>query len=101
MSDGKIVVTVDEDLEELIPGFLENRNKDVQLLRDSLAGDDVNKLQSIGHSLKGVGGGYGFDGLSEIGAKIEIAAKEFNTNLIEGLVNEMEDYLHRVDVVYE
>ncbi len=101
MSDDKIVVIVDEDLEELIPGFLQNRDNDVQKLRDALAGEDVGTLQSIGHSLKGVGGGYGFDVLSEIGAKIEIAAKESNVGGIEELINEMADYLERIEVVYE
>ena len=36
----KIMVTVDADLAELIPGFLENRNRDVrQLLEGSSAGN--------------------------------------------------------------
>ncbi|MFT7457897.1 MAG: HPt (histidine-containing phosphotransfer) domain-containing protein [Planctomycetota bacterium] len=101
MSKEKIIVNVDEDLEELIPGFLENRNKDVQFLREALSTGDTAKLQSIGHSLKGVGGGYGFDGLSEIGASIESAAKDKDLGQIEGLVNDMADYLQRIDVVFE
>ncbi len=101
MTDDKIVVRVDADLEELIPGFLENRGKDIERLREALAEQDISTLQSIGHSLKGVGGGYGFDGLSEIGAGIETAAKEQNISLIEELINTMADYLQRVDVVLE
>ena len=101
MSGDKIVVTVDEDLEELIPGFLENRGNDVQLLREAISGEDFTRIQSTGHSLKGVGGGYGFDGLSEIGASIEIAAKEQNMPQIEQLVDQMADYLERIEVVYE
>ena len=101
MSDDKIVVTVDADLEELIPGFLENRSKDIQILREALAAQEISKLQSIGHSLKGVGGGYGFDALSEIGAEIEIAAKEQNMDPIEELIDRMADYLGRIDVVFE
>ncbi len=101
MSDGKIIVTVDEDLEELIPGFLKNRTADVQLLKEAIDADDIGKIQSIGHSLKGVGGGYGFDGLSELGAKIEIAAKEKNVGEIKDLVEEMAGYMAHVEVVYE
>ncbi len=101
MSDDKIVVIVDADLEELIPGFLEHRIKDVQSLRDALAKQDVGNLQSIGHSLKGVGGGYGFDTLSEIGAAIEAAAKQQNLSSIEELIARMADYLQRIDVVFE
>ena len=101
MSDDKIVVAVDEDLEELIPGFLQNRNKDIELLREALAGSDLARIQSIGHSLKGVGGGYGFDGLSEFGANIEMAAKDSNVDKIQEQVNEMAKYLERIEVVYE
>ena len=97
----KIVVTVDIDLEELIPGFIENRKKDIGSLKDSLANGDVENLRSIGHSLKGVGGGYGFNGLSEIGAKIETIAKSGESTGIEDLINEMDDYLSRVEIVFE
>jgi HPt (histidine-containing phosphotransfer) domain-containing protein len=97
----KIVVTVDIDLEELIPGFLENRRKDIGSLKESLADEDLEKLRSIGHSLKGVGGGYGFNGLSEIGANIETIAKSGESAGIEVLINDMDDYLNRVEIVYE
>jgi HPt (histidine-containing phosphotransfer) domain-containing protein len=101
MSGEKIVVVVDIDLEELIPGFLENRNKDVPILRQAFSDKDLGKLQSVGHSLKGVGGGYGFDMLSEIGADIEIAAKQSKLDVMEELINRLSDYLERVDVVFE
>ena len=101
MGDNRIVVTVDVDLEELIPGFLENRGKDISILRDALVEKDISKLQSVGHSLKGVGGGYGFDTLSEIGAEIEIAAKQNDLSVMEELINRLKDYLERIDVVFE
>ena len=40
MSEDKIVVHVDIDLEDLIPGFLENRQKDVQSLENALKEND-------------------------------------------------------------
>ena len=101
MSSDKIQVVVDADLEELIPGFLENRSKDVGNLRSALAGDDFETLRSVGHSLKGVGGGYGFDLISEIGAKIETAAKAGDKDSIPGLIDEFADYLERVEITFE
>jgi HPt (histidine-containing phosphotransfer) domain-containing protein len=101
MTAEKIVVTVDSDLEDLIPGFLENRRKDVKSLRDALAVNKPETLRSIGHSLKGVGGGYGFTGLSEIGAAIESKAKAGTTDGISELIDKMADYLERVEIVYE
>ena len=97
----KIIVTVDIDLEDLIPGFLENRKKDIDSLKESLANADIEKLGSIGHNLKGVGGGYGFNALSVIGANIETIAKSGESAGIEELINEMDDYLNRLEIVYE
>lgn len=100
MTDEKIIIQVDADLEELIPGFLENRNSDILKLRASLESSDFENLRSIGHSLKGVGGGYGFELMSEIGAEIESAAKNNNADLIKDKINQFDDYLKRIDIEY-
>jgi HPt (histidine-containing phosphotransfer) domain-containing protein len=100
VADAKIVVKVDPDLEELIPGFLENRARDLDRLRAALVQGDLPTIQSIGHSLKGVGGGYGFMRLSELGAEMEKAAKAGNVAPLGGLVDELADYLGRVVVEY-
>jgi HPt (histidine-containing phosphotransfer) domain-containing protein len=97
----KIEITIDRDLEDLIPGFMENRKKDVKSLNEALSNGKVDTLQSIGHSLKGVGGGYGFNGLSEIGAEIESMAKSGNLEGMQDLINKIKDYLDRVEVIYE
>jgi len=100
MSDEKIIIQVDPDLEELIPGFLENRNLDVEKLRSALDENNFANLQSIGHSIKGVGGGYGFDLMSDLGADIESAAKESNADDIREKINQLADYLQRVEIEY-
>lgn len=96
----QIVVKVDPDLEELIPGFLENRAKDLAKLQGALDRNDLPAIQSIGHSLKGVGGGYGFMRLSEIGAEMERAARANNPAPLPDLINGLADYLSRVVVEY-
>lgn len=101
MAGKKLTVKVDPDLRELIPGFLANRKKDLGTLREALARRDAAPLQSIGHSLKGVGGGYGFAGLSEIGAEIETAAKAGNLDAVDGLLKRLAEYLDSVEVVFE
>lgn len=101
MSSEKIIVNVDPDLEDLIPGFLENRKLDAEKMRSELEKNEFVSLQSIGHSVKGVGGGYGFDLMSELGAAIESAAKEKNTEQLTEKINQLEDYLQRVEVVYD
>jgi HPt (histidine-containing phosphotransfer) domain-containing protein len=101
MSKDKITVNIDPDLEDLIPGFLANRKEDIVKLKSALANEDIDNLRSIGHSLKGVGGGYGFQKITEIGAEIEDYAKEKNLQSIEELIDNLEDYLGRVEIIFQ
>ena len=56
-----ISVYIEPGLEEIVPGFLENRRRDVQTLETALQQHDLNTIRVIGHRMKGDGGGYGFD----------------------------------------
>ena len=100
MSDDRITIEVDEDLEDLIPGFLENRNSDVEKLRQAAEASDFEELRSIGHGLKGVGGGYGFEQMSQLGAEIETAAKSQELDTIKDRVEQLASYLQRVDIKF-
>ncbi len=100
-SEDRIIIQGDPDLEDLIPGFLNNRAEDVNRIRTALAASDLEKIRIIGHSMKGAGGGYGFDAITDIGADIEQAASLGDTTTIEKATAVLEDYLQRVDVVYE
>ena len=97
----KIIVTVDSDLEDLIPGFLENRNQDIKSIFDALARDDYAAIAKLGHTMKGVGGGYGFDAITDIGRSIEQAAGDKNPQKIKASLNELSDYLERIEIVFE
>lgn len=100
-SGGRITVTVDPDLADLIPGFLDNRRKDVNTLRVSLANGDWETISTLGHRMKGAGGGYGFDDISRIGAVIERAATTRDAAETRASIDELESYLGRLDVVLE
>lgn len=101
MGGEKIIVNVDPDLEDLIPGFLENRSKELETLRIAIGEGNFQSIQSIGHSMKGVGGGYGFDGITEIGRDLESAAKTQDREGINALIEKYSDYLGRIEVSYE
>lgn len=101
MSDEKITVRIDEDLEDLIPGFLENRRADVDKIKTATTESDYLSISRLGHTIKGVGGGYGFDEISSIGEKIEDAAKEENKEKLLDLCEEYINYLNNLEIVYE
>jgi HPt (histidine-containing phosphotransfer) domain-containing protein len=98
---GKIKVTVDKDLEELIPDFLEMTKTDIGAMQTALAAGDFETVRRLGHTLKGSGAGYGFTEVTALGAKIEQLAKSSAGDDIKPLIAELGNYLERVEVVYE
>ena len=97
----KIIVHVDPDLEELVPGFLDNRRRDVGTVREALEKGDWESIRITGHSMKGAGGGYGFDAVTEYGARLEQAAVAGDPAAVREAAAALEDYLARVQVVYD
>lgn len=95
-----VAVQVDRMLEELIPGFMENRRNDITALQDAISKDDMERVSRIGHTLKGSGGGYGFNQITEIGQALERAASEDNRETALHLVSELASYLDHVEVIF-
>lgn len=93
-------VEVDSDLEEVIPAFMENRQKDLTLLKEAYDKEAFTDSTSIGHTLKGVGGGYGFNRITELGKLIEEASKEGDGQKLAVLIESLEAYLDQVEIVY-
>jgi HPt (histidine-containing phosphotransfer) domain-containing protein len=96
--DDKIIIKVDPDIADLIPGFLENREKDIEKMEDYLKTGNFEEIERLGHSMKGSGAGYGFGGISEIGKAIEIAGKEKDIEAIKEEMQKLRNYLDRVVV---
>ena len=96
----QLTVEISRDLEEIVPIFLGNREMDVRTLRDALVKQDFRTVQTLGHRMKGDGGGFGFDRITEIGAAMEGAAELEDRLTIERHIVRLEDFLKRVIVVY-
>lgn len=100
-TEEKIMVRIDPELKDLIPEYLENRYKDIDCMTKALEQNDYSTVQILGHSMKGSGGGYGFEGITEIGLALEQAAKCQNSEGIRKLTSELRTYLECVEVIYE
>jgi hypothetical protein len=83
-------------LRALAVRFLSSCGRDVLRLRSALHGGDFPATRAIGHSLGGVGGSYGFDEITRIGRAIEERSLRRDAVAISGLVEQLEDYLSRV-----
>ncbi len=100
-NQNKICITVDSDLEDLIPDFLLRKKEDANLILTLIQKGEFNQIRILGHSMKGSGGGYGFDRITELGALIESSALEQNSDNIRESVNDLYAYLENIEVVYE
>ena len=75
------------------PAFLENRWKDLAKMRDALAARDFAAIQTIGHNCKGIGTGYGFPDISQLGSAIEKAAKASDADELQETIREFEVHI--------
>jgi CheY-like chemotaxis protein len=89
---------LDPSIAALRPRYLRNVEKDLNALRSAGAAEDYETLRRIGHNLNGTGGSFGFPQITEIGAVIERAAKEFQLNPIEVGIDRLAGYLEQVRI---
>ncbi|MBU2551944.1 MAG: response regulator [Proteobacteria bacterium] len=94
-------VTVDPDLEELIPGFLAKRRQEADEMGRALETGDLERLRQLGHSLKGSSRMYGFSRMGDLGQAVEEAARADDPAAARENVKALTDYLKRVEVVYK
>ena len=65
------------DLAEYVPAFLADLGRMICLAREALESGRCADLDEIGHKLKGTGGTFGFDRVSELGRELQASsAKE-------------------------
>src|SRR5215211_923719 len=95
-SSPRVTVSIDPDLEELVPGFLENRRSDVAALERAARSKDVRTVRLLGHRMKGDGGGYGFEEISKIGDALEQAAGREDWRLIQHETDALTAFLAQV-----
>jgi HPt (histidine-containing phosphotransfer) domain-containing protein len=100
MSERK-TVTIDADLEEIIPTFLQNRQKDIASIAEALSGSDYATIESIAHKLAGNAGSYGLDELGEIGANLEAACQTNDIDKIKSYCQSYGDYLSQLEIKFE
>ncbi len=95
------IVRVDPDYADLVPGFLENRRSEIDIIRDSATRGDFKEIRRLGHGMKGAGAGYGFKVISDIGRNLEDAAAIEDVTAIEAELERLGRYLSEVQVVLD
>jgi CheY-like chemotaxis protein len=96
---GTILVHANPQIADLVPEFLQNRRRDVGAMLDALDRGDFAPVESLGHGMKGAGGSWGFQAITDIGAALEHAAQSADSDASRKCVSELSQYLDRVEVV--
>jgi HPt (histidine-containing phosphotransfer) domain-containing protein len=95
----RVIVEVDPELTDLVPAFLDRKRTDLLALQGALETGDLATIAALGHKIKGEGGSFGFDGMTEIAAALEATAKKGDRDTVRQLVTDLSDYLAKVEVV--
>lgn len=88
----------DPDFHELLHLFIESLNEQRADIRSVFENRQWDDLARIAHQLKGAGGGYGFPGLTEKAASLEVAACEENETEVGSILEELFAYIDRFHV---
>lgn len=100
-SDNSMIqVEIDRELVSVVPEYIENRQRDCLVIERLLAEGSLADIRTLGHRMKGSGGSYGFDEISEIGENLECAALVSDSDSIRSAVEQLRRYLSRVSVTY-
>lgn len=100
MSD-RVIVQVDEDLSDLIPGFLARKRAEAASLFEAVGRRDFEEISHIAHRIKGEGGSYGFDAMSEMGRSMQHAATIRDDGAVTTLARQLLNYLDHLEVVFQ
>lgn len=94
------LVYVDPELEEIMPDYLENRRKEIPVLRQALKEQTFQPIEFIGHKMRGTGPGYGLQELGTLGGILETAAQKKDPKTIETAVTALQNYLDCLEIKY-
>ena len=66
---------------------------------DALERGDFQSVELLGHDMKGVGGSYGFQAITDIGAALEQAAASADSGAVRMGLGELAEFLEGVEMV--
>jgi HPt (histidine-containing phosphotransfer) domain-containing protein len=88
------IETVDAEIRALVPNYLRRRRDEVEKLKSLLRDGDYTGIKEIGHNLKGTGFGFGFQVLSDLGEKLESAARMKVSDDTREIIAQLETVVH-------
>jgi CheY-like chemotaxis protein/HPt (histidine-containing phosphotransfer) domain-containing protein len=82
---------------ERIPAYLQNCRQNVVTMQAALDQVDFETVKYLGHQMRGSGGAFGFQAITDIGAALQLAAENADAVASRRWVGELSSHLDHVD----
>ena len=96
----KRVIKVDEDLKELFPVYIRSKREELARIPALLKAGDLDAVRIIGHKMRGSGGGYGLDFLTELGGRMESSAEAGDKAALTTQTAELKNFLDSLEIEF-
>ena len=83
----------EDEWAEMQEMYINHTSKELVSIMEDLETKSFDSLRTFGHNIKGSGGMYGFNEVTEIGAVIEAAAKDEDMALIKSNLKDFDLFL--------
>jgi len=83
----------DDEWAEMQEMYINHTFKELNVIKEDIESTTYDSLRTFGHNIKGSGGMYGFNEITEIGANIESAAKDSDIDKIKSNLETLEIFL--------
>lgn len=93
-------IEVSNEIEDIMPMFIESVKRNVGTIQEALKSADFETVRKLAHQMKGAGGGYGFDRITELGSELEIAAKASNEQKCSELNQLIKSTIEETEIVF-
>jgi CheY-like chemotaxis protein len=94
-----ILLRVKSKFADRIPAYLQNCRQNAILMLDALDRGDFEIVTSLGHQMRGSGGMFGFQAITDIGAALGQAAGGADNDASRKWVGELSNYLDSIDAI--
>jgi HPt (histidine-containing phosphotransfer) domain-containing protein len=97
-SHDAIRIEMPAEFEDIVPGYLLSRKREVSEMTELLAACDFERLSVLSHNLKGTARGYGFPDLVKMGSALEQSANRMDSGILSKQITDLGNYLQRVEL---
>jgi len=83
----------DEEWAEMQEMYINHTSKELAKIQEDIDNIALDSLRTFGHNIKGSGGMYGFEKVTNLGTEIEASAKVNDRSKIKSLFEELSTFL--------